>query len=159
MYRPTKKNNDQYPTILSLPPSLPPSLSLKFPLSNTLTNFEFVYLKSDFALVTFSQCFIIVETPPPAPPRHPPSFFYYLKVQLHLLLCVCVCVCVGGGGGENKVPFLTFWIFSLLSYPCKILIQVFIVLRPGIIYAFLIHTDSLQKMLTALFNLVWTIFF
>ena len=29
------------------------------------------------------------------------------------------------------------------------------VLKPGIIYTFLIHSGSLQKMLTALFNLVW----
>ena len=36
-----------------------------------------------------------------------------------------------------------------------ILIQVFIVLKPVIIYTFLTHSCSLQKMLTALFNLVW----
>ena len=29
-----------------------------------------------------------------------------------------------------------------------------LVLKPGIIYTFLIHSDSLQKMLTDLFNLV-----
>ena len=41
-----------------------------------------------------------------------------------------------------------------------------LVLKPSIIYIFLIHSGSLQKMLTALFNLVrntqksiWTIFF
>ena len=41
-----------------------------------------------------------------------------------------------------------------------------LVLKPGIISAFLIHSGSLQKMLTVLFNLVgntqkskWTIFF
>ena len=33
--------------------------------------------------------------------------------------------------------------------------QVFIVLKPDIICAFLIHSGSLQQMLTALFNLVW----
>ena len=37
-------------------------------------------------------------------------------------------------GGESKVPFITFRIF---------------------ICTFLIHSGSLQKMLTALFNLVW----
>ena len=42
-----------------------------------------------------------------------------------------------------------------MSYPCKILIQVFIVLKPNIICTFLIHSGSLQKMLNALFNLVW----
>ena len=30
-----------------------------------------------------------------------------------------------------------------------------LVLKPGIICKFLIHSGSLQKMLTALFNLVW----
>ena len=49
--------------------------------------------------------------------------------------------------------------FHLRSHPS-------LVLKPGIIYIFLIHSGSLQKMLTALFNLVrntqksiWTIFF
>ena len=36
----------------------------------------------------------------------------------------------------------------------KILNQV-LVLKPGIICTFLIHSGSLQKILTALFNLVW----
>ena len=57
-------------------------------------------------------------------------------------------------GGESKVSFITFWIFSLLSQPLKILIQVFIVLKPGIACTFLIHSGNLQKMLTALFDLV-----
>ena len=38
--------------------------------------------------------------------------------------------------------------------PCKIFIHVFILLKPGIICTFLIHFGSLQKMLTALFNIV-----
>ena len=58
--------------------------------------------------------------------------------------------------GESKVPFTIFWIFSLLSQPCKILIQVFTVLKPDIICTFLIHNGSLQKMLTALFDFVWS---
>ena len=48
--------------------------------------------------------------------------------------------------------------FHLRSHPS-------LVLKPGIIYTFLIHSGSLQKLLTALFNLVrntqksiWTIF-
>ena len=61
------------------------------------------------------------------------------------VLCVC---------RWSKVPFITFQIFSLLSQPYKILAQVFIVLKPGIICTFLIHSGSLEKMLTALFNLV-----
>ena len=61
----------------------------------------------------------------------------------------------GGGGGEgDKVSFITFQIFSLLSWPFKILIHVVIVLKPGVICTFLIHSGGLQKMLTALFNLV-----
>ena len=51
----------------------------------------------------------------------------------------------GGGGGGSKAPFITFWIFSLLSYPFKTLIQVFIVLKPGIICTFLIHSGSLHS--------------
>ena len=69
--------------------------------------------------------------------------FYYFTVQLQLL-CVCVCVCVG----VSTVSF------SLLSWPCKILIQVFIVLKHRIMCIFLIHSDSLLRMSTALFNLV-----
>ena len=70
-----------------------------------------------------------------------------------------------GVWGKSKVPFITFWILSLSSWPCRILIQLFIVLKPGIICTFLIHSVGIQKMLTALFNLVsntqiskWTIF-
>ena len=58
---------------------------------------------------------------------------------------------------ESKVHFITFRIFSLLSQPSKILIQVFIVLQPNIIYTILIHYGSVQKMLTVLFNFVWNV--
>ena len=51
-------------------------------------------------------------------------FFVLFTVQFNPIYCVCVCVFVVGGG--SKVPFITFWIFSLLSLSCKILIQVFI---------------------------------
>ena len=60
--------------------------------------------------------------------------FYYFTVPSHLL---CV--------GKSKIPFIIFRIFGLLSYPFKILIHVFIVLKPGIISTFLIHFGSLQK--------------
>ena len=40
---------DQYPTMLSL----------QLPLLNKLRNFEFVYLKSDFACLIFSWRFVI----------------------------------------------------------------------------------------------------
>ena len=70
----------------------------------------------------------------------------YSSVQSHLL---CV--------GESKVPFINFWIFSL-----ELAMQDFqphshpsLVLKPGIICTFLIHSGSLQKVLTALFNFVW----
>ena len=69
---------------------------------------------------------------------------YYFTVQLHLL---CV--------GEKVVFFITFWFFCLLSWTCKILIQVFIVLDHCIICIFLIHSDSVQRKSTALFKLVW----
>ena len=69
---------------------------------------------------------------------------YYFTAQSHLLYV-----------RESKVPFITLWIFTLLSQPCTILIQVFTVLKPGVICTFLIHSGSLQEMLTALLNLVW----
>ena len=50
----------------------------------------------------------------------------------------------------GEVLFITFRIFSILSEPFKILIHFFYVLKPGIICIFLIHSGSLQKMLTAL---------
>ena len=46
-------------------------------------------------------------------------------------------------------------VFSFLCLPCKILIQVFIVLKYCITCIFLIHSDSLQRMSTALLKLVW----
>ena len=49
MYPPAKKNNNEYPTMLSRHAIL----------SNTLRNLEFVYLKSDFAYLIFPQHFII----------------------------------------------------------------------------------------------------
>ena len=64
-------------------------------------------------------------------------------------------VCVYRGGMGSKVSFITFWFFILLSQPGKILIQVFIVLKHCIICIFLIHSDSLQRMSTALFKFVW----
>ena len=72
---------------------------------------------------------------------------FFITLQFNHIYCVC---------GESKVPFSTFQIFSILSYPFKILIHVFTVLKPGIICTFLIHSGSLQKMLTALFNLKYT---
>ena len=69
---------------------------------------------------------------------------------LYSSITFTVCVC----GGRSKVLFITFQILSILSYPFKILIQVLTVLKPGIICTFLIHSGSLQKMLTVLFNLV-----
>ena len=102
--------------------------------------------------------------------------FYYFTVQLHLLwvsvfMCVCVCVCVCGGGGVGgvgglgdvggvegviKFPLLhfgssVFWVNILDSHPN------FYSLKHFIICIFLIHSDTLQRMLTALFKLVWNI--
>ena len=68
---------------------------------------------------------------------------FSITLQLSHIYCVW---------GESKVPFITFWIFNLLIQPFKILIQVFIVLKPHIIFTFLIHYGRVQKMLTALFN-------
>ena len=77
------------------------------------------------------------------------TLFYYFTVQLHLL---CV---FPGEGVVSKISFITSWFFSLLSHPCKILIEVFMVLKHCIIFIFLIYSDSLQRMLTALLKLVW----
>ena len=46
---------------------------------------------------------------------------FFVTLQFNYIYRVC---------GESKVSFITFWIFSLLSYPFKILMQVFIVLKP-----------------------------
>ena len=70
------------------------------------------------------------------------TYFYYSSITF----TVC---------GESKLLFTSFQIFSLLSQPSKILIQVFTVLKPDIICTFLIHYGSLQKMLTALFDFLW----
>ena len=51
--------------------------------------------------------------------------------------------------------FLDLQSFELVMqdfHPCS---HSSLVLKPGIICTFLIHSGSLQKMLTALFNLVW----
>ena len=71
---------------------------------------------------------------------------FFITLQFNHIYCVWE--------GESKVLFITLRIFSILSQLFKILIHVFIVLKPGIICTFLIHFVSLQKMLTALFNLV-----
>ena len=69
---------------------------------------------------------------------------------LYSSITFTVCAC-----GESKVSFITFRIFSILSQPFKTLIHIFIVLKPDIICTFLIYSGSLQKMLTALFNLIY----
>ena len=70
---------------------------------------------------------------------------FFITLQFHHIYCVW---------GESKVPFITFC-SSALSWPYKILIQLFIVLKPNIICTFRIHYGSVQKMLTVLFNFVW----
>ena len=57
-------------------------------------------------------------------------------------------------GGKVKFPLSHFGSSILLSQPCKILIQVFIVLKHCIICIFLIYSDKLLRMLNALFKLV-----
>ena len=61
---------------------------------------------------------------------------------------------VGGGGVMFPLLHLVLQSFQLTS---KILIQVFIVLKHCIICIFLIHSDTLHRILTALFKLVWNI--
>ena len=61
--------------------------------------------------------------------------------------------------GESKVPFITYFSdlqsFELAMQDFHPHSHVSLVLKPSIICTFLIHSGSLQKMLTALFNLVW----
>ena len=45
---------------------------------------------------------------------------FFITLQFNHIYFVC---------GKSKVSFITFWFFSFLNYPCKILIQVFIVLK------------------------------
>ena len=68
-----------------------------------------------------------------------------LFLLLHSLIGFTLCV------GKSKVSFITFWFFSLFSWPCTILIQVFLILKHCIICIFLIHSGSVQKMPSALF--------
>ena len=58
---------------------------------------------------------------------------------------------------EGKVRFPLLLFGSSVFEPCKILVQVFIVLKPNIICTFLTHYCGVQKMLTAFFNFVWNI--
>ena len=66
-----------------------------------------------------------------------------------------MCVGVGGGGWGSKAPFITFRILRVSSikdfHPRS---HSSLVLEPGIICTFLIHSGSLQNMLAALFTLV-----
>ena len=55
---------------------------------------------------------------------------------------------------NGKVRFLLLLLRSWVFWVCKILFQVFIVLKPGILCIFLIHCGSLHKMFTALYNSV-----
>ena len=75
-----------------------------------------------------------------------------------------------GGGGRGVVTFFHYFTvqFSHIYFvwgdlqSLELVMQDFhpcshssLVLKPGIIFAFLIHSGRLQKMLSALFNLVW----
>ena len=64
-------------------------------------------------------------------------FFYYFTVQFNRIYIF-----------GSSVFELAMQDFHPRSHPS-------LVLKPGIVSAFLIHSSSLQKMLTALFNLVW----
>ena len=71
---------------------------------------------------------------------------FFITLQFNHIYSVC---------GKSKNSFITFRFFSLLSQPCNILIQIFVALKHCIICIFQIHSGSVQKMLTALFKLVW----
>ena len=68
--------------------------------------------------------------------------FYYFTVQFNHIYSVCVCVGGGGGeGGGGRVRF-PLYLSDLQSFELAFC-------------TFPIHSGSLHKMLTALFNLVW----
>ena len=74
--------------------------------------------------------------------------FYYFTVQFSHICCVW---------GESKVSlyyFLDLQSFELAMQDFHPRSHSSLLLKPGIICTFLIHSGSLQKMLTALFNLV-----
>ena len=68
------------------------------------------------------------------------KYGFFITLQFNHIYSVC---------GKSKVSFITFQFFNLLSQPCKILVQVFIVLKHCIICAFLVHSGSFQIMLKA----------
>ena len=69
-------------------------------------------------------------------------------------MCVCVCVCVCVGSKVSLYYFLDLQSFELAMQDFHPRSHPSLVLKPGIICTFLIHSGSLQKMLTVLFNLV-----
>ena len=76
-------------------------------------------------------------------------FFYYFTVQFSHIYSAWE------GSKVSLYYFSDLQSFELGMqdfHPCS---HWSVVLKPGIICAFLIHSGSLQKMLTALFNLVW----
>ena len=82
--------------------------------------------------------------------------FYYFTVQFSPIYCV---------HGESKVPlyyFLDLQSFGLAMQDFHSRSHSSLLLKPGIICTFLIHSGSLKKMLTALFRntqkSIWTIF-
>ena len=74
------------------------------------------------------------------------GYYFFINLQFSHIYSVC---------GKSKVPFITFQFCSLLSQSCKIFTKIFMALKRCIIFIFLIHSSSLQKILTALYKLVW----
>ena len=69
------------------------------------------------------------------------GWHFFMTLQFNHIYSVCV------WGWGSKVPFITFWIFSPLALQDSHLFKS--------VCTFLIHSGSLQKMLTALSNFVW----
>ena len=65
-------------------------------------------------------------------------YHFLISLQFNHIYCMC---------GKSKVSFVTFWFFSLFELAMKGFHEC--------LYIFLIHSGSVQKMLTALFKLVW----
>ena len=74
--------------------------------------------------------------------RNGVATFLLFYISITFILCL----------GKVRFPIQ---VFSLLSQPFKIIVQVFIALKTDIICTFLIHYGSVQKLLTALIDFVW----
>ena len=80
--------------------------------------------------------------------------FSLLYSSVAFTVCVCVCVGGGGGGGGKNIIYKILF-FNYFELPMQDSHLSLCSIKYCIICIFLIHSDSLQKILPALFKLVW----